>query len=69
MFRAATGTTPLAYATARRVARAQALLADPAMPLAQVAYATGFASQSHFGEVFRRHTGLAPGAWRARVSE
>ena len=68
MFRAATGTTPLAYATARRVARAQALLADPAIPLAQVAFATGFASQSHFGEVFRRHTGLAPGAWRAQVS-
>ena len=68
MFRAATGTTPLAYATARRVARAQVMLADPRVPLAQVAFATGFASQSHFGEVFRRHTGLAPGAWRAQVS-
>ena len=68
VFRAATGATPLAYVTARRVARAQAMLADPRMPLAEVAFATGFASQSHFGAVFRRHTGLTPGAWRAEAA-
>ena len=68
VFREATGATPLAYVTARRVARAQAMLADPRMPLAEVAFATGFASQSHFGSVFKAHTGLTPGAWRAEAA-
>ena len=65
-FHAATGATPHAYVTARRVERARRLLATD-LPLAQVAYATGFASQSHFGQVFRRHIGLTPGAYRAEV--
>ena len=62
MFKAATGSTPLAYVTARRVARAQGLLAG-GLPLAQVAYA----SQSHFGQVFRAHVGVTPGAWWAEA--
>ena len=64
-FGAATGLSPHRYVTARRVERARAMLADPAIPLAQVAYACGFASQSHFGQVFKAHTGATPGAWRA----
>ena len=63
-FRAATGRTPHAWVTERRVARARRLLADPALPLAQVALAAGFASQSHFGQVFRQEVGATPGAYR-----
>ena len=66
-FRDATGLPPARYVQARRVESAKALLVDPAMPLAQVAYACGFASQSHFGAVFKAHTGATPGAWRAAV--
>ena len=66
-FRDATGLPPARYVQARRVERAKALLADPALPLAQVAFATGFASQSHLGQVFKAHTGATPGAWRAAV--
>ena len=66
-FKAAAGLSPHAYVTARRVERARRMLAGP-LPLAEVAFATGFASQSHFGAVFRRHTGLTPGAWRAEAA-
>lgn len=66
VFRAATGLTPHAHVQARRVERAKRLLAGP-MPLAEVAFAAGFASQSHMGQVFRRATGLTPGAWRAEA--
>ena len=67
-FRDATGRTPAAWVRERRVARARALLRDPRLPLAQVAFACGFASQSHFGEVFRALTGATPGAYRAAVT-
>ena len=63
IFRDATGRTPHAYVTARRVERARAMLRGP-MPLAQIAHGCGFASQSHFGEVFKAHTGATSGRWR-----
>ncbi len=63
-FRAATGTTPHRWLTARRIERARELLRDSSLPLAQVALACGFANQSHFTRVFTRANGLPPGAWR-----
>nr|WP_242482066.1 AraC family transcriptional regulator [Paracraurococcus ruber] len=63
-FKAATGRTPRAFVTARRVERAKALLADGDLPLSEVAQACGFADQAHFSTIFRRHAGLPPGAWR-----
>ena len=66
-FKAAAGLSPHAYVTARRVERAKRMLGTDAS-LSEVAYACGFASQSHFGEVFRRGTGLTPGAWRAEAA-
>lgn len=65
-FRQVTGLTPHQYVTARRVERAKRLLAGD-MALAQVAFACGFASQSHFGQVFKAATGATPGQWRAEV--
>ena len=66
-FRDAAGQTPHAYVQGRRVERARRLLADPTVPLAQVAFATGFASQSHLGSVFKSHVGATPGAYRRAV--
>jgi len=63
-FRKAMGTTPMRYVWARRVAKAQGLLSDPGMPLAHVALACGFSSQSHFTTAFRACTGTTPAAWR-----
>jgi AraC-like DNA-binding protein len=59
-----TGLTPRALVTKRRLARAERLLAETRMPLAEVALATGFADQAHFTNLFRRETGTTPGAWR-----
>ena len=64
-FKAATGLTPHAFVTRRRMARARVLLEAGRLPLARVARACGFASQSAFGQAFRSHTGLTPGACRA----
>jgi AraC family transcriptional regulator len=65
MFRQSTGFTPHQYVSHRRVARAQELLANADLTLAEVAYQCGFTSQSQFTTLFRRFTGVTPGRFRA----
>jgi AraC-like DNA-binding protein len=64
LFKLATGESPHAYLTRRRVERAKELLADSSLPLVHVASAVGFQTQGHFTEVFRRHTGTTPRRFR-----
>jgi len=63
-FRASTGLSPHAYATARRVERAKLLLQRADANIVDVASSVGFASPSHFAKIFARATGMAPAAWR-----
>lgn len=44
------------------------LLADPDLPLVEVALDSGFYDQSHLTNVFKRHTGLTPATFRRRVA-
>jgi AraC-like DNA-binding protein len=64
VFKLATGESPHAYLTRRRVERAKELLAESGLPLVHVASAVGFQTQGHFTEVFRRHTGATPRRFR-----
>lgn len=61
-FRAAFGSSPHRYLVARRVARAQRLLAAGS-GLAEAAAGAGFADQSHFTRHFKAHLGLTPGRY------
>jgi transcriptional regulator GlxA family with amidase domain len=63
-FKASTGMPPHRWQLQARVRRAQRLLVEADMPLAQVALETGFAEQSHFTRVFRRIAGTTPRAWQ-----
>ena len=63
-FRAATGMAPHAYVSRRRLALAKRLLSETDRPLAEVALACGFSSQSNFTKAFTGATGAAPGAYR-----
>ena len=47
--------------------RATALLANPACSVAEVGFLLGFAELSSFSRAFKRWTGRAPAAFRARV--
>ncbi|MEL7000291.1 MAG: AraC family transcriptional regulator [Pseudomonadota bacterium] len=67
-FRAATNTSPHRFVIARRVDLGKRLLADPGLPLAQIAFACGFSNQSHFTKVFKEHVGVTPGTYRAEVT-
>jgi AraC-like DNA-binding protein len=65
VFRRATGITPHAYLESIRIRHAQRLLERGASP-ASAAFETGFSSQSHFTERFRRTLGVTPAVYRAR---
>ncbi|HVT15181.1 MAG TPA: AraC family transcriptional regulator [Thermoanaerobaculia bacterium] len=52
------------YVRRLRVDRAGALLARGELPLAEVALATGFSSQSHLTRAFKRLIGETPGRYR-----
>ncbi len=66
MFRKATGQPPHLFVTLRRIERAKRLLGDDRMSLGDVGATVGFQTQSHFTDVFRRHTGVTPGVFRLR---
>lgn len=63
MFRLARGCPPHYWITQHRVARAKELLRTD-VPIAEVAVACGFSSQSHLTRVFRERTGCPPGQFR-----
>jgi AraC-like DNA-binding protein/ligand-binding sensor protein len=65
MFKKATGLTFTEYLSKVRVLKAQSLLDDPHARVAEVAFASGFQSLTHFNRVFRKLTGLSPTAYRA----
>jgi AraC-like DNA-binding protein len=64
VFGRATGMPPHVYLESVRIRQAQQQLAT-GQPPADVAYATGFSSQSHFTSRFRQIIGVTPGAYRA----
>jgi AraC-like DNA-binding protein len=64
LFRKTFGLTPVEYRNAVRLERAKALLRDPRLTVAQVAYATGFDDPAYFTRLFRRQNGVPPSAFR-----
>jgi AraC family transcriptional regulator len=63
-FKVATGSRPHDFVLRRRIERAQQLLRDPSLALADIALSVGFQNQAHFTTVFKRFTGATPHRWR-----
>jgi AraC family transcriptional regulator len=63
-FKQAAGRSPHVWLTERRMARARHLVETSALSILEIANSVGFESQSHFGQVFRKHAGLSPIALR-----
>ena len=63
-FHKETGKTIGAYITEAKMERAKLLLKEPSKSVQDVAEHLGYATQSHFGELFRKHTGMTPAQWR-----
>ena len=64
VFKQTTGKTPLQWQLSRRVERAQALLLQTDLAVADIAAQLGFSDQAHLTKVFRQVAGETPAAWR-----
>ncbi len=60
LFRNEIGSSPVRYYRKLRLDRARLLLIQTAMPIVEVAVASGFVSASHFSKCFREAYGCAP---------
>jgi transcriptional regulator GlxA family with amidase domain len=68
-FKAATGATPLAYLQRLRTEAAKCMLEQDRMTVQEVGLAVGYEDVAFFRDVFKRHAGLAPGAYRERYGK
>jgi AraC family transcriptional regulator len=64
VFKAELGQSPHQYVLARRVELAKELLRKSNQTIAEVAFASGFSSQSHLTNWFTRMVGVSPAAYR-----
>ncbi|GAA0527163.1 helix-turn-helix domain-containing protein [Chitinophaga japonensis] len=64
LFREHTGERPLSYIQLKRIERAQFLLVNTDLPLAQIAAETGFESLSYFTRLFKEKTAQTPGEYK-----
>ena len=67
-FKRSFGVPPHRYHTNRRIERSRALLANPAMAVADVAIEVGFGGASAFSAAFRKLTGQTPTDYRRALS-
>jgi AraC-like DNA-binding protein len=63
-FKMSTGCAPYRWLLESRIRAAKYMLRATAKPLHAIARACGFHSQSRFNKLFKRRTGLSPGAYR-----
>lgn len=64
VFKNTFGVTPHRYVLRQRIRKSRNLLANRRISILEVAMTLGFASQSHFTDVFRKATGTTPGRYR-----
>jgi AraC family transcriptional regulator len=64
LFKQSMGMTPHQYVIQQRIERARRLLRDCTSTISEISLACGFANQSHFTRLFRKHTGVTPKTYR-----
>jgi AraC-like DNA-binding protein len=67
VFRMATGISPYRFLMQRRMGLACELLADPSLPIVEIAHRCGYAGQAHFTTAFQKYNGLPPGRYRRQL--
>jgi transcriptional regulator GlxA family with amidase domain len=65
-FKQATGDSPLIYLQKLRVAAAKRLLESDHRSMQEISDAVGYQDVAFFREIFQRHTGISPSAYRHR---
>jgi transcriptional regulator GlxA family with amidase domain len=68
-FKSATGETPLAYLQRLRTEAARRMLEEDRMTVQEVGLAVGYEDVAFFRDLFKRHVGISPGAYRERYAK
>jgi AraC family transcriptional regulator of adaptative response / DNA-3-methyladenine glycosylase II len=68
-FGAEFGVSPIEFAQTQRLLLAKRLLTDTAMPVTEVAFASGFGSLRRFNALFKQRYRLQPGRLRRRMND
>jgi AraC-like DNA-binding protein len=68
LFKDTTGIAPHQFVIHLRLAAAERLLTHTVLPIADIAYRTGFSSQSQMAKLFRRRTNMTPIEYRRSKS-
>lgn len=63
-FKVTVGVTPHVWVTLQRMEAAARLVYGTHLPIADIAGMTGYPSSAHFSQVFQRHWGVSPSAYR-----
>lgn len=63
-FRAAFGTTPYQFVMRQRLDAAMRMLVESGAPITEIALSVGFATPSHFADIFRQKVGMSPRRYR-----
>lgn len=64
LFADAMGVPMMRFYRDLRLEKAEELLRQSALPVAEIALATGFVNVAHFTRAFRERAGMAPASWR-----
>jgi AraC-like DNA-binding protein len=67
-YKAACGETLGAYIRRQKLSKGKQMLERGACPLSDIAAALGYCSQSHFGQAFRKATGVTPREYREQAA-
>ncbi|MEQ8442331.1 MAG: helix-turn-helix domain-containing protein [Alphaproteobacteria bacterium] len=67
-FQKATGLTPIQYVQQLRVDRGKRLLEQTTLPIEDVSWKVGYEDAAFFRRLFKRLTGVTPGAYRKNAS-
>ena len=63
-FQKATKMSVMEYLIKLRVYMASVMIKNTELPITEIMYRTGFNDNSHFGRMFKKHTGSSPSAYR-----
>ena len=66
-FKTYVGTSPAQYQQLLRVQRAEFLLSNPTLSVADIAYELGFANPNQFSTFFRQHKHVSPLGFRKQI--
>lgn len=67
-FAKVTGMSVIDYLIKLRIKIASLLLSQTTIPISEILYRTGFNDSTHFGKMFRKHTGFSPSQYRISKS-